>query len=853
LTTSISPESTPTAGDRYVTLTNGLAPTGDETLIAEPDDLRRSLQRACRRIAPLFPLERFVAVNPYLGLTDHHFHEAAARLAQVAGAHTTMNDEFYLDAIDQGRIAPQDVAEALKTRDRTDARDGAEFLRSVGNVAEPGEPGLRVPTIAGVATARTGQDWAGFATDRVSAWAAAYFDDGQAIWRSADRTLPLFAAWKEEASIDRTPEVMGLRGFRATVRSLPDDPVAAAEQIIARLAIPTEGLELYLHALLLSVGGWAAYAARVVWDRQLLDEDDDTLVQFLAVLLAWEFGILVSLTPNGLPAEWDDATRELSARSSEPAAQPSLARLLVLQDAFDRSEQRRLIDQFASNVVAAPALGARPATQIVFCIDVRSEVLRRHLEATAPAVDTIGFAGFFGVPIDYVPLAHDRGEAQCPVLLRPAYVVPETVSDPNRLHEIVERRRLRHHVRRAWKSFKMGAVSCFSFVGPVGLIYLPKLFTDSRGSTRPVKRSDDESLGSWGSHHKGPDLTSGTPSGSRLGIPLAGRVQLAEGALRGMSLTDGFAPLVLMVGHGATTVNNPYDTGLDCGACGGHTGEANSRVATAILNDAEVRQVLAGRGIAIPDDTCFVAALHNTTTDEVTLFDLDPLPAGHAPLVAEIQDQLTEAGRRARVERSQRLAIADTRSVDAAVRARSTDWAQVRPEWGLAGCRTFVAAPRNRTRGLDLEGRCFLHSYDWRQDEGFAVLDLIMTAPMVVASWISLQYYASTVDNRVFGSGNKTLHNVVGRIGVLEGNAGDLRTGLPWQSVHDGQKLQHEPLRLTVVIEAPTEAISDVIAAHQPVRDLCDNGWLQLLAMDSAGSITHRYGGQLRWDPIGKG
>jgi uncharacterized protein YbcC (UPF0753/DUF2309 family) len=185
------------------------------------------------------------------------------------------------------------------------------------------------------------------------------------------------------------------------------------------------------------------------------------------------------------------------------------------------------------------------------------------------------------------------------------------------------------------------------------------------------------------------------------------------------------------------------------------------------------------------------------------------------------------------------------------VLARSRDWAQVRPEWGLAGCSAFVAAPRERTRGVDLAGRSFLHSYDWRADQGFAVLELIMTAPMVVASWINLQYYASTVDNRLFGSGNKTLHNVVGKVGVLEGTGGDLRTGLPWQSVHDGVHYQHEPLRLNVVIEAPRDAMNDVIARHPGVRDLVDHGWVHLLAMDDSGNVSHRYAGDLRWEPIG--
>jgi len=165
----------------------------------------------------------------------------------------------------------------------------------------------------------------------------------------------------------------------------------------------------------------------------------------------------------------------------------------------------------------------------------------------------------------------------------------------------------------------------------------------------------------------------------------------------------------------------------------------------------------------------------------------------------------------------------------------------VRPEWGLAGNAAFIAAPRSRTRGRDFGGRAFLHSYEWREDTGFKVLELIMTAPMVVASWINLQYLGSTTDNRAFGCGDKTLHNVCGQHGVLEGNAGDLRVGLPWQSLHDGRKLMHEPQRLNVVIEAPRAAVADVIAKHAMVRDLVQNGWLHLWLIDSLSGAVQRY------------
>jgi uncharacterized protein YbcC (UPF0753/DUF2309 family) len=168
----------------------------------------------------------------------------------------------------------------------------------------------------------------------------------------------------------------------------------------------------------------------------------------------------------------------------------------------------------------------------------------------------------------------------------------------------------------------------------------------------------------------------------------------------------------------------------------------------------------------------------------------------------------------------------------------------------LAGCQTFIAAPRHRSAGRKLKGRAFLHDYDWRQDTGFGVLELIMTAPVVVASWISLQYYGSTVAPEIFGAGNKLLHNVTGGIGVIEGNGGVLRAGLPWQSIHDGEHYEHEPLRLSVCIEAPPEAMNDILRKHAGVRALFDNRWLYLFGLDEAGSMATRYAGDLAWTSL---
>jgi hypothetical protein len=313
------------------------------------------------------------------------------------------------------------------------------------------------------------------------------------------------------------------------------------------------------------------------------------------------------------------------------------------------------------------------------------------------------------------------------------------------------------------------------------------------------------------------------------------KVQLAAGILRGMSLTRRFARLVVLFGHGGHSRNNAHAAGLDCGACCGQTGEANARAAAALLNEVEVRAGLRTLGLEVPDETVFLAGLHHTTTDEVSLFELDELPASHRADVDALTAALQRAGHRTRLERAPKLGVAETdeQRLLQAVRKRSSDWAQVRPEWALADNAGFIVGPRTLSASLRLEGRSFLHEYVAAEDEGFKVLEGILTAPMVVTHWINLQYYASTVDNLRYGSGNKVLHNVVGgHVGVFEGNGGDLRIGLSKQSLHDGKKWVHTPQRLSVFVAAPRDAIDAILAKHAKVRALVENEWLFLLQVD---------------------
>ncbi len=770
---------------------------------------------AARAVPPAWPLNADVAVNPYLGQAGEPLAWTAARLERVAGEAVTMPRSHYRERIDSGAITQSDLAEALA------AAPAERRPASVGELDAaadaPGDAPQALPTVADLAADVSEIDWPELIADRVGAWAGGYFDAGQALW-AAPRERGAFAAWVAHATHDLTPEIQGLRGFARRVADAPDTPERAIARSVTRLELPVGALESLFHRLLMTLGGWAQYARYLQWQAELGGGRDDTVVELLAIRLIWEEALYAQYADT-LARRWST----VCAMHAEPI-EPSDAQIVdaILQDAAERGAQRRLGEVLAQRNAATHAADARPHLQAAFCIDVRSEVLRRSLESIDPNIQTLGFAGFFGLATEHRRFASDVPERRLPALLNPA--VTTCATGPDQV-EADRNARFVARAKRAWGRFKLAAVSSFAFVEAMGPVYAGKLVRDGLALPGHGKAAEPP---------------------PRLEPPLdtAARVDAAANVLRAMSLTENFARLVVLAGHGASVVNNPHSSALQCGACGGYSGEVNARLLAGLLNDANVRAGLAERGIAIPADTLFVAALHDTTTDEVKLYDGDTPAPEHGEDLQWAQRYFDGAGALTRAERARSLPRA---AAERDLYRRSRDWAELRPEWGLAGCQAFIAAPRARTRGAGLAGRAFLHDYDWRGDEGFGVLELLLTAPVVVASWISLQYYGSAVAPRTFGAGNKTLHNVTGGIGVVEGNGGLLRPGLPWQSVHDGERLIHEPLRLTVCIEAPTEAITNVLGRHPDVRALFDNGWLHLLALDAYGRPSQRYVGGLDW------
>ncbi len=809
---------------------------------ADGSQLIDQVNAVCHRIAPLWPVKNFVAVNPYFGLRDQPFWQAHKTLERITGVGLCMPRGYYQAHIASGRITQDDLAVALQ--ELGSAWDVAALLRGLAD--ESSSSRAPFPLVTDVLGEFEDRDWSNFVIERVSQYCAAYFDQGQALWSMPWRNKPLYSGWLEFARLDKSAWTMGVRGMSEAAGALADNAQDTIVWALRELEVPAEAFDDYLYATLLSIGGWAGWTRYLGWQVELTHGHDDSMRDLLAIRLAWDALLYKLRYSTALETRW----RQALAAVNQPVRPDILSQVdEVLQTALEVGYQRQLSAALVAN--RAPRRPDRVDVQAVFCIDVRSEVYRRALETVAHKVQTLGFAGFFGVLMEYLPFGAAEAKGHLPILFNPSYRICERLdsADAREANKLIVRRHARMRLANAWKIFKTSASSCFAFVEAAGLLSAPKLVSDSMGWTRPVSHPDRKGLNGTLHGRLGPALTSreddpGTCTGDGpTGIPAAERPKAAGFALRNMGMVRDFARLVLFVGHGSTTVNNPQATGLDCGACAGQSGEASARTLAALLNDPLTRQGLAQQDIDIPESTYFMAALHDTTTDEVQLFNANSVPSSHTADVVQLRQWLATAGQITRIERANFLGIGDLPmpEIHEEMRRRTRDWAQVRPEWALAGNAAFIAAPRSRTAHCNLAGRAFLHEYDWHNDANFSTLQLIMSAPMVVANWINMQYYGSVVDHCRLGSGNKVLHNVVGgSIGVLEGNGGDLRVGLAWQSVHDGTQWMHEPMRLNVIIEAPQRAIDDVIAHHAVVRDLIDNAWVHLFQIDQDGHINRR-------------
>ncbi|HEY3835439.1 MAG TPA: DUF2309 domain-containing protein [Bryobacteraceae bacterium] len=644
-------------------------------------------------------------------------------------------------------------------------------------------------------------------------------------------------------------EVLALPGWAGLIRRLEEAPGLAPHQ-----NLPCSLMD-YL-AVRLTMAGVAARcgaADYVTPENPLKTEERRRLSRAARV---YDAARVVSLSADEVTrlsdADWAAFTTEVKSCNG-------LERRRILHLAYERRHEREILRGLAGHRqyrgLSAPE--GRPSAQVFFCMDEREESLRRWLEETDPQVETFGAAGYFGVAVDYKGIDDAHGAALCPVVVKPKHAVLEQPAADDR--ELLERRRWRRRVVgmltryasvssrtlvRGWLS--TGALGLLSAIPLVGSLLAPRRFAQLREwMNRAFLPEPRTELTLMRNSARSQDAVSGLLTG----FAAPEKARIVASVLGPAGLQRGFAPIVVILGHGSNSLNNPHESAHDCGACGGRRGGPNARLFAAMANRTEVRDLLRAGGIDIPADTWFLGGYHDTCDDAIEFYDVEALPSTHQPDFDRIRAALETARRHDAHERTRRFeACPPNATPDSAllhVEERSEHLAQPRPEYGHCTNAVCIVGRRALTRGLFLDRRAFMVSYDAGQDPKDQSLASLMAAIVPVAAGISLEYYFSFVDNDRYGCGTKLPHNVAGLVGVMDGHASDLRTGLPWQMVEI-----HEPVRMLFVIETTPQRMAKVIHADPAIRKLVENRWFRLAVIDpDSGCVqVYRAGGFEEFD-----
>ncbi len=732
-------------------------------------------------------------------------------------------------------------------------------------------------------------------------YAGAYLDQGLARWALPGRARGLYACFLDLYSREWArhcgPWAEALPEALRRERDLGLSPAASLRGSLEALGVSEDEAERFLAATALALRGWAGMARQFERrpDRVPALPLPATLTEFLAVRLLLERVALAHAAgrlpgadanlsglrerlgaaapaapaapqPSGVERAWSlfhaaqlcGATAgELAGLSEAQAAAllgelesfGPLERRRALQAAYDRHLRARVCDALVAHAPARVPQNA--AFQAVFCLDEREESFRRHLEELEPEAETFGAAGFYGVAMYYQGATDAHPRPLCPVALTPRHYVGEVKADPS--DALVRWRRLSRRgsgrlgrlVRRLDGTF-FGGFLATTVLAPVSILPLvarvvfPGL-ARRWFQTLPISREPATRL----LLDRRPQAP---PIGEFSGYTKEEMAGVVAGVLTGTGLAGRLAPLVIVAGHGSTSLNNPHESAHDCGACGGGRGGPNARAFAQMANDPAVRALLRARGLDVPGDTWFVGAQRNTCDNSVEFYDLERLPRSQEERFARVAKAFARARRREAHERCRRFEAfsGGPGAALAHVEARARDLAQPRPEYGHASNAFCVIGRRRRTRGLFLDRRAFLVSYDPSRDGGLATLEATLSAVVPVVAGISLEYYFSRVDPSGYGCATKLPHNVACLLGVMDGAQSDLRTGLPWQMVEI-----HEPVRLLLVVEARPESLERVLERLPEIKGLVDRRWLfaACLDPDSSALWLREAGGYRPWSP----
>lgn len=746
------------------------------------------------------PLQSFNASNPLIGLHELSFAEAIVSVAEYAPIFGTLPLHKYHVFWQTGKITIHDLNVAIKEfalKHNLDTQSKDLLLQLMLNKSLQTRLEIMDDRCRRyVAPQTTG--WVTSSNQSVFRFVARFFDIGQAKWQMPVSSTQLFPAWLEYARINYARHQI--------ISQLDEDANSSIELLLRVGGIQSEQYEQYLLKILFQIIGWASFThwLESAGPNPYVDKHG-SVADIIAIWLAETIiaqNRLLPLSNNTFKQRDREFNQVIQQNLPDNIKQLShLTRYdwcLIWQAALEHNYRDSLIRQIQLNQQQRTEI---PTVQALFCVDVRSEGLRRHLESYTN-YETFGTAGYFGIAFDFHFQHHTTRQN------------PDWSSDHRSLQAKTKRltpmakifNNLISGIMRTKKSF-LGPLVLFDVVG---LWYSLRIMYNTSIPWKKNIISHTELSYSSFNVFKDSNFT------------VAELAQQIAKLLRSIGLNKKFAELILICGHLGESVNNPFSASLHCGACGGNSGAPNAIAFCQAANNPQVREYLrVNEQIDIPITTQFVAATHNTTTDQISYYyNHNELNVKNLTTLDELKNNLRLAGADLRQERQHEMG--GQKDVD----VRKADWAELQPELGQVNNAALVIGPRELTRNLNLHRRVFLQSYDYRSDQNGQILSDIFNSTVKVVNMISSQYYFSTTDNNFYGSGNKVLQNIVSQLGVMEGNSSDLKIGLSQQSLFFQGEPIHLPLRLCIIVEAPKELVERILAHNQLLTNLIKGNWI---------------------------
>ncbi len=765
-------------------------------------EILNSIDEAAKVIGKTWPLYTFVASNPLSGYENLSFQDAVSSAERHLNSNAFPEAKLYRQAWEKGDIDSKVLVSLLEQNGFKETPE--HYLQSIESQK------------------KTENLNATHKVDRIMAkWLACFMDEGLAEWDMPFKSEGFYTAWRLLAPYDSETGSTALK-------DIPKTSTEALEQLLKEYS-NSDYVRIFTHHLA-ALPGWTGYINhRTVSGSDWQQDFPISLMDYLAARLWTTQKLNLQILPEDKKESINTdlvKLRHIWLRAWEGSWQNQLIKILDNQSIATNSSAQTTV----------------PDAQMVFCIDTRSELIRRHVEASGN-YETYGYAGFFGIAMDYKSLDNGIVRKACPPIVSSAYEVSE-IAQTTKKEDLVRYRKkveVWQFVDYFLRRMKNMLPSAFGYVEGSGWFYGLSLLGRTLLPRRLYKSSNQKA--SRMEQMCQPDINKANNDDVPLGISLEEKVGIVKSAFA-LTGWKQFAPLVIFAGHGSHSANNPFGSSLDCGACAASPGRHNARMLAKLANLPEVRKSLAkSHGLVIPKDTLFLGAEHNTTTDDILLFDSE-VPESHRKLVQNLKANLLKAQHTATQDR-----LGNKFNSVASAQRKANDWGETRPEWGLAKNAGFIIGPRSLTKNTNLDSRCFLHSYDWELDTEGKALEGIMQGPMVVTQWINNHYYFSTVDNNIYGGGSKITHNITGKFGVVQGNGGDLKMGLPLQSLFDSDDgMYHQPLRLSVTIQAPISRVSDILARNENLKTLLDNEWIYLMVMDPLqDNDIKRYQKNMQW------